>query len=197
MLLFYQCVLYCIGVFADTTIPPTSHALFLSGIREYWDLEFLSNISSQLSKVAKYSGRKKFKLLIVSTWPLGLEKAQFPSQYVQNCYKNPMKALSSASVVGRIGNDKVSDICGQLLPIFPLFLVVDGPSFPWLQQLSGRSQKRNEAIVLVTSSNLHVSKQITTFYIRARWIGPSEQKMPKIKTGMVQKQSLLPKVPIF
>ena len=94
-----------------------------------------------------------------------------------------MKALSSASVVGRIGNDKVSDICGQLLPIFPLFLVVDGPSFPWLQQLSGRSQKRNEAIVLVTSSNLHVSKQITTFYIRARWIGPSEQKMPKIKTG--------------
>ena len=99
------------------------------------------------------------------------------------CYKNPMKASSSASAVGRVGNDKVSDICGQLLPIFPLFLVVDGPSFPWLQQLSGRSQKRNEAIVLVTSSNLHVSKQITTFYIRARWIGPSEQKIPKSKTG--------------
>ena len=77
-----------------------------------------------------------------------------------------MKALSSASVASRTGNDKVSDICGQLLPLFPLFLVVDGPSFPRLQQLSGRSKKRNGAIVLVTSSNLHVSKQNTTFYIR-------------------------------
>ena len=46
-----------------------------------------------------------------------------------DCYKNPMKALSmiisismiisSASAVGRIGNDKVSDICGQLLPLSP------------------------------------------------------------------------------
>ena len=56
-----------------------------------------------------------------------------------DCYKNPMKALSSASAVGRIGNDKVSDIYGQLLPLSPLFLVVDGPRFPRLQQLSGRS----------------------------------------------------------
>ena len=114
-----ECVLYCIGVFADTTIPPTSHALFLSSIREYWDLEFLSNILSQLSKVA----RRKEETLMFNL----------------DCYKNPMKALSSASAVGRIGNDKVSDICGQLLPLFALFLVLDGPSFPRLQQLSGRS----------------------------------------------------------
>ena len=57
-----------------------------------------------------------------------IQEETFMSNF--DCYKNPMKALSSASVVGRIGNDKVSDICGQLLPIFPLFLVVDGPSFP-------------------------------------------------------------------
>ena len=111
MLLFHRCVLYCIGVFADTTIPPTSHALFLSSIREYSRV-FVKHIVT-IVKSRKIFRRKTFKLLIVSTWPLGLEKAQFPSQYVQNCYKNPMKALSSASVVGRIGNDKVSDICGH------------------------------------------------------------------------------------